>query len=138
MINQTNIKEDISSNNKEEKGTTKNKIREIISHNLRNVRVARGYSQIEIGNVLGVTFQQIQKYEKGFNRISAEDLYTLASFYNIPTSYFLNDNKVKEEDEIYNLDADVIRIVRQYRKIQNKEIKRKIMQFILALNDAQY
>lgn len=46
----------------------------LIGQNLRNVRIRRGITQEALGDSLGVTFQQIQKYEKGVNRLSATAL----------------------------------------------------------------
>src|SRR5580704_19051900 len=43
---------------------------EAVAHNLRRFRIARGLSQTELGNAVGVTFQQIQKYEKGTNAVA--------------------------------------------------------------------
>lgn len=49
-----------------------------ISANLRRIRVVRGLTQEAVGEKIGVTFQQLQKYEKGTNRISAGKLVALA------------------------------------------------------------
>lgn len=46
----------------------------LIGQNLRNIRIRRGITQEALGDSLGVTFQQIQKYEKGVNRLSATAL----------------------------------------------------------------
>lgn len=51
-------------------------------------RKALGYNQSQLGAALGLTFQQIQKYEKGSNRISASKLWEIAQFFRVETSYF--------------------------------------------------
>lgn len=51
-------------------------------------RIALGYNQTELGRALGVTFQQVQKYEKGANRISASKLWDIARFCRVDISYF--------------------------------------------------
>ena len=56
----------------------------IVCHNLRTQRCLAGYSQQYIGEQLGVTFQQIQKYEKATNRISAGRLWALSKIFEIP------------------------------------------------------
>ena len=56
-----------------------NPIDVIVGANLRNRRVLAGMSQEQLGGSVGLTFQQIQKYEKGLNRISASRLVELAS-----------------------------------------------------------
>jgi len=51
--------------------------------NLRRARLARGFSQTELGDALGISFQQIQKYERGANRVSASMLVKAARFLEI-------------------------------------------------------
>ena len=55
-----------------------------IGINLRRARLSRGMSQVDVGNILGVTFQQLQKYEKGHNRISAAKLVTFCKHLGCP------------------------------------------------------
>src|SRR3546814_16642206 len=51
-------------------------------------RVFLGYSQEKLANALGLTFQQIQKYERGANRISASKLYELSRILSVPVTYY--------------------------------------------------
>ncbi len=51
-------------------------------------RIALGYNQSDLGRALGLTFQQIQKYEKGANRISASKLWDIARFFQVEIGYF--------------------------------------------------
>ena len=51
-------------------------------------RVALGLSQSDLAKALGLTFQQVQKYEKGTNRISASKLFDTATFLKVPISFF--------------------------------------------------
>jgi transcriptional regulator with XRE-family HTH domain len=53
-------------------------------------RIALGYNQTDLGRALGVTFQQVQKYEKGANRISASKLWDIARFFRTDISYFFD------------------------------------------------
>ncbi len=57
---------------------------------LRARRIVMGLSQNELGHALGVTFQQIQKYEKGTNRIGASRLFELASILKVDVQYFFD------------------------------------------------
>jgi transcriptional regulator with XRE-family HTH domain len=59
-----------------------------IGARIRNLRLTRKVSQTEIGRTIGVTCQQIQKYEKGTNRISASQLFRLAEAFAVPIDYF--------------------------------------------------
>lgn len=53
-------------------------------------RIALGHNQSDLGRAVGVTFQQVQKYEKGTNRISASKLWEVARFLGVETSYFFD------------------------------------------------
>jgi transcriptional regulator with XRE-family HTH domain len=51
-------------------------------------RISLGYNQSDLGRALGLTFQQVQKYEKGTNRISASKLWDIARFFKVDVAYF--------------------------------------------------
>lgn len=51
-------------------------------------RISLGYNQSDLGRALGLTFQQIQKYEKGVNRISASKLFDISRFFRVDIGYF--------------------------------------------------
>jgi transcriptional regulator with XRE-family HTH domain len=50
-----------------------------------------GMSQEKLGELLGITFQQVQKYEKGSNRVSASRLYHVAKVLSVPVQYFFDE-----------------------------------------------
>jgi|AGTN01.1.fsa_nt_gi Predicted transcriptional regulators len=58
---------------------------------MRLRRIIMGLSQQALGRLVGLTFQQIQKYEKGDNRVSASTLYRLAEALDVPVSFFFDD-----------------------------------------------
>ena len=53
-------------------------------------RISLGYNQSDLGRALGLTFQQIQKYEKGANRISASKLWDISRFFKVDIAYFFD------------------------------------------------
>ena len=59
-------------------------------------RMELGYSQADLGQALNLTFQQIQKYEKGTNRISASKLWQVSSFLDVDVSYFFREPNRQE------------------------------------------
>lgn len=68
----------------------------------RRVRVRRmtlGISQEQLGDALGLTFQQVQKYEKGQNRIGAGRLYKIAQILSVPVEYFYEGLAKVDDDE---------------------------------------
>lgn len=64
-----------------------------IGRRMRTARMALGLSQTELGNRVGVTFQQIQKYEKGATRCAPDRLRRLSTALQKPISYFLPDDE---------------------------------------------
>ncbi len=58
---------------------------------LRQRRTLLGMTQTNLGDALGLTFQQVQKYERGTNRISASRLYDLARLLDVTVEYFFDD-----------------------------------------------
>jgi len=63
-----------------------------IGTRLRNLRLLRGLSQDKLGQMIGVSFQQVQKYEKGVNRLNAGRLVQLASIFKVPVQAFFDDD----------------------------------------------
>ncbi len=68
---------------------------------LKNMRVALGYNQEDIAKEIGVTFQQVQKYEGGTNRISLYNFLKICNFFNISFSDIIE--KVEQEEETVQL-----------------------------------
>jgi len=62
-----------------------------IGTRLRMARLAAGFSQTVVADHLGVSFQQVQKYERGSNRISAATLYNAASLFGVSILFFFED-----------------------------------------------
>src|SRR5271165_4363752 len=69
----------------------------LVGQNIRIFRNAKGISQTELGNAVGVTFQQIQKYENGVNRVSSSRLAKIAKVLSTPISS-LFDNSAKSAE----------------------------------------
>ena len=70
----------------------------MIGANLNKIRKLNNVSQTELASFLGMTFQQVQKYEKGINRISASRLFELANALRVPVSYFFDGRKVPDRE----------------------------------------
>ena len=63
----------------------------IIGQNLKEIRTAKKISQNELAKAMGVSFQQIQKYEKATNRISASMILKMAEFFDVDLKAFFKD-----------------------------------------------
>jgi transcriptional regulator with XRE-family HTH domain len=95
---------------------------------IKSRRVTLEISQAKLGEYLGVTFQQVQKYEKGINRISASALFRLAEFLKVDISYFAKGDECCSHNKIAvhhsdATDSDLPKLVSIYNKIETKETK---------------
>ena len=106
-----------------------------------------GLSQERLGESLGITFQQIQKYEKGTNRVGASRLQAIASILSTPVSFFFEGapeedaeggvGKVAEDSTPYVADflssSEGIQLNRAFVKISDPKIRRKVLELVKAL-----
>jgi transcriptional regulator with XRE-family HTH domain len=84
------IKNAVPSDDSEDRGNSRraNPVDKHVGERVRMRRMLLGMSQERLGEQLGLTFQQVQKYEKGVNRIGASRLFDLAQVLNVPIQYF--------------------------------------------------
>ncbi|MGB9152131.1 MAG: helix-turn-helix transcriptional regulator [Alphaproteobacteria bacterium] len=88
-------------------------------------RNMQGMSQGKLGALVGVTFQQMQKYERGINRISASRLARIASFLKLPVSWFFDEqptdapkqNVPHTPDNVPDTDSDIFNRKETYRLV---------------------
>ncbi len=111
-----------------------------VGNRLRSRRLVLGLSQEKLGDHLGITFQQIQKYEKGTNRISASKLQAAAGVLGVPVTYFFQDQQVpaadlQEVDEIgtFLLSRDGVTLNRAFTSIKSKKVRQTIITLTKAL-----
>ena len=113
-----------------------------VGSRIRLRRKMQGLSQEKLGDRLGITFQQIQKYEKGTNRVGASRLQAMATVLEVPISYFFPDEKVaagglQEEGTAFVMDfmstSDGIELTRAFMRIKNPKVRRKLVELARAL-----
>lgn len=109
-----------------------------------------GMSQEKLGEALGITFQQIQKYEKGANRVGASRLQAIANVLNVPVSFFFEDapgeagevirGLSEEGSTAYVVDflnsAEGLQLNRAFVKISDPKVRRKIIDLVKSLTDS--
>ena len=109
---------------------------------IRHKRMMLGVSQEALGDALGVTFQQVQKYEKGMNRVGASRLQAIANFLEVPVSYFFDGTGGQSQratsagkDQVLDLIAtrEGIRLNRAFAAIKDARVRAKIVSMIEAL-----
>jgi transcriptional regulator with XRE-family HTH domain len=108
--------------------------------NLRRVRRDRGLSQAEVGDALGITFQQVQKYERGANRVSASMLVKAARFLGVRAADLLpEEDKTRSTDVLLRRVADTPaagKAVEAFCAIPSPGLRRTVLQLMKALGSA--
>ena len=109
----------------------------IVGRNIRVYRMARGWSQTQLADELGLTFQQVQKYEKGTNRVGSGRLFQIGAALGVPVTSFFEGGEVAiltKESSPFDLLADPqsLRLIQAFAGIPN----RKTRQAVLALVEA--
>ncbi len=77
-----------------------NVINKVIGKNIRIQRSLKGYSQEALGNMLGVTFQQVQKYEKGMNSVAPEKLLQMSSIFGCGVADLFGDTISNDKNSL--------------------------------------
>ena len=112
-----------------------------IGERLKQARVAARLSQTELGANLGISFQQVQKYEKGMNRISSGRLYKAARVLGVKITYFFDDMDhlldsdavPVERNEIGRLDTPTMRAAHTLANLPDEGLKKQMFRLIAAL-----
>ncbi|TXN11339.1 helix-turn-helix transcriptional regulator [Methylobacterium sp. WL122] len=104
-------------------------------------RTAQRLNQTSLGQALGVTFQQVQKYEKGRNRVGAARLQAIADFLGVSVSTFFDDpaENADGKETIQNLlqDPHVMELVQTFATISDKVTRRSVLSIVKAAASLQ-
>jgi transcriptional regulator with XRE-family HTH domain len=106
---------------------------------IRERRHENGLSQTELADKLGVSFQQVQKYEKGANRVSAPRLRIVAEALGVDVKFFYDGNvNAKDVESLLFLDsAFSLRILRAYTSIKDQAVQRQFVALVELIADSQ-
>jgi transcriptional regulator with XRE-family HTH domain len=107
---------------------------------IRLRRVEIGLSQSELGEKLGVSFQQVQKYEKGVNRVGASRLQQIAEALGVDLTFFYEGNSKaeREVDSLLFLDSSFsLRLLRAYTAVENQAVQRQFVSLIESIVASQ-
>jgi transcriptional regulator with XRE-family HTH domain len=107
-------------------------IDEKIGKNLQKLRVFRGMTQETLADAVGVTFQQLQKYEKGKNRISVSRLWLLSHELGIPVAAFYDGTNGVTESDPLKLTPEQLALIKIYDSLSEPQKKsvHDYMQFL--------
>lgn len=102
---------------------------------IRERRVMLGLSQQQMANLIGVTYQQAHKYERGINRISAGRLYEIAKVLRVPVSFFFEglDGRTSEED-LSIRQRMCLELARNFSQIPNERHREALSQLARVLS----
>jgi transcriptional regulator with XRE-family HTH domain len=123
-------------------GRTTGPIDAAIGQRIRQRRMLLGMSQQKLADAMGLTFQQVQKYEMGKNRISASRLHRLAQILQIPVSHFFEGLEPTGTDSAKHspfdgLDrAETLKLVRSYWAIPDETVRRSVFEFVRTVGKA--
>ena len=119
-----------------------------VGKRVRLRRTLLGMSQEKLGKAINLTFQQVQKYERGANRIGSSRLYQLSQVLDIPVSYFfddlppeitgtktpgLADAKVASFDGDPLVKRETLELVRAYYRITEPSVRKRVFELVKAV-----
>lgn len=116
-----------------------------IGHQLRTRRTTLGMSQIAVAKAMGVTFQQIQKYEKGTNRMNASRLHQCARLLKVSVAYFFEGLEQPPskpalpatviEFDHYSLasDRESLELMKALKRLKEPKVRKKLADLIRAV-----
>ncbi len=130
-----------------------------VGSRIRLRRTILGYSQQYLARKLGLTFQQVQKYEKGFNRVGASRLWDISKVLRVPMDFFFEDmdketvdhspmmltvpdseelSLFAEDEQEMDLDPmkkkETLELVRAYYNISNRQIAKHLFDLIVTMS----
>ena len=129
---------------------------------MRQRRTLLGMSQTKLGEAVGLTFQQVQKYERGSNRVGSSRLYEFSKALDVPVSYFFDEMpanalsgrpmaaKVRrgagfgeagspfatEKDPL--IKRETLQLVRAYYKIREEPVRRRIYELVKSMGESSH
>jgi len=111
----------------------------MVGKRVRLRRIQLGLSQTELGKKLGVTFQQVQKYENGANRVSCSRLYEISNALDVPIAFFFMDSAhaslelaVAEQFDVPDL-KDGIHLMTAFRQIPSVAVRKSFIILVETL-----
>lgn len=107
-----------------------------VGSRLRQARLLAGASQEDVGTAIGVSFQAVQKYENGENRLSAGRLAAAAKFLGVPMSFFFQDDaEPATAGDTAGFSAKEIELVRYYRAIGSDDMREHLLKLTKIISE---
>lgn len=117
-----------------------------VGKKLRQRRTMMGLSQEAVAKSVGITFQQVQKYEKGTNAMNARRLYEFATFMNIPVAYFFEGLEqsakasgfAETASETFDhgvSDREALEMMKAFKRIKEQVVRKRMADLVRAVAD---
>src|SRR3984893_13813345 len=112
----------------------------LVGRNIRVLRLAKGLSQTKLADALGVTFQQVQKYEKGTNRVGSGRLLRISRILEVPVTALFEGSGV-DGNSAENATLDLIaepqsmRLVQAFSEIGDADVRTSLVQLVERIAD---
>ena len=121
-----------------------------VGKRLKQRRLLLAMSQEKLADAIGITFQQIQKYENGSNRVGASRLFQIGQVLEAPVSYFFDEYSATSKrdvmlaqvaEETPHLKSDLmsrketLNLIRAYYSIKNTRVRKKMMEMLRSLGE---
>ena len=108
-----------------------------VGQRVRQRRVLCGLSQTELANAIGLTFQQLQKYERGMNRISASKLWQISQVLDVPVQWFFKEisepkNEQDKQNNSFHMKRETLELVRNYAAAP-ADVQRKFLSLVKSI-----
>ena len=141
-----------------EKETRPSPIDVHVGSRIRLRRTLLGMSQERLGEALGLTFQQVQKYERGVNRVGASRLFDLSRVLDVPISFFFDDmpdslaasfggltprraGTLSETSDSFNDETlsrrETLELVRAYYRITDPAVRKRVFELIKSMGPVE-
>jgi len=119
-----------------------------VGNRVRIRRMLIGMSQERLGDLLGLTFQQVQKYEKGVNRIGAGRLYEVARILNVPVDFFYeglsstNPPGLNEQEDVppvmeFVSSGEGLQLILAFMKIKDAKVRKRVLDLVKSLAEGE-
>jgi transcriptional regulator with XRE-family HTH domain len=104
-----------------------------VGSRIRERRIMLGLTQHQLAELIGVTYQQAHKYERGINRVSAGRLFEIATVLNVPIGYFYEGIEEDEQRQTSQRERMMLEIARNFAEISDERHQEAISQLARAL-----
>ena len=117
-----------------------------VGSRVRLRRTLMGFSQVKLAQMLGLTFQQVQKYEKGHNRMGSSRLFQISRLLDVPISFFFDEMRpaavampgvAEPPQATYEVDTmarrETLELVRAYYRITDPDQRRRVYELVKSM-----